>query len=74
MPEFISNDRVPLSEIELLPEKDYEARRMTALLNAIGDAVKHILDVHEYARDETRPQKALFVITTDGMGNNLRGI
>ena len=52
-----------------MTEKDYEVRGTTALLDAIGDALKHIKNVHKYARDEDRPQKTLFVITTDGMEN-----
>ena len=65
----VLHDRVPLSEVKPLTEKDYEVRGTTALLDAIGDAVKHIRNVHKYAREEDRPQKTLFVITTDGMEN-----
>ena len=66
---IVLHDRVPLSEIKPLTEKDYEVRGTTALLDAVGDALKHIKNVHKYARDEDRPQKTLFVITTDGMEN-----
>ena len=66
---IVLHDRVPLSDIKPLTEKDYEVRGTTALLDAIGDALKHIKNVHKYARDEDRPQKTLFVITTDGMEN-----
>ena len=66
---IVLHDRVPLSEVKPLTEKDYEVRGTTALLDAIGDAVKHIRNVHKYAREEDRPQKTLFVITTDGMEN-----
>ena len=47
-------------------------RGCTALLDAIGDAVRHIRNVHKYARDEDRPEKTLFIITTDGMENASR--
>lgn len=66
---IVLHDRVPLAEIKPLTEKDYEVRGTTALLDAVGDAVKHIRNIHKYARAEDRPQKTLFVITTDGMEN-----
>ena len=66
---LVLHDRVPLAEVRPLTERDYEVRGMTALLDAIGDAVKHIKNIHKYARKEDRPQKTLFVITTDGMEN-----
>ena len=68
----VLHDRVPLAEIKPMTEKDYETRGTTALLDAIGDAVKHIKNVHKYAREEDRPEKTLFVITTDGMENASR--
>lgn len=67
---IVLHDRVPLNEIKPLTEKDYEVRGSTALLDAIGDALKHIRNVHKYAREEDRPAKTLFVITTDGMENS----
>ena len=39
---------------------------------AIGGAVHHIANVHKYAREEDRPGKTVFVITTDGMENASR--
>ena len=44
-------------------------RGCTALLDAVGGAIHHIGNVHKYAREEDRPTKTLFVITTDGMEN-----
>lgn len=66
---IVLHDRVPLNEVQPLTEKDYEVRGCTALLDAVGDAIKHIRNVHKYAREEDRPEKTLFVITTDGMEN-----
>ena len=66
---IVLHDRVPIAEVKPLTEKDYETRGTTALLDAIGDAVKHIKNVHKYAREEDRPEKTLFVVTTDGMEN-----
>ena len=38
----------------------------------MGSAIHHIGNVHKYAREEDRPEKTLFVITTDGMENASR--
>lgn len=65
----VLHDRVPLSEIEMLTENDYTVRGSTALIDAIGGAVKHITNVHKYIREEDRPAHTVFVITTDGMEN-----
>ena len=66
------HDRVELSEIKPMTNDDYYVRGCTALLDAIGDAVHHIRNVHKYAREEDRPEKTLFIITTDGMENASR--
>lgn len=69
---FVLHDRVPLADIQPLTDKDYRVSGMTALLDAIGDAVKHIKNIHKYAREEDRPLKTLFIITTDGFENASR--
>ena len=65
----VVHDRVPVKEVEEMTEKQYYVRGGTALLDAIGGAISHIGNVHKYAREEDRPEKTLFVITTDGMEN-----
>lgn len=65
----VVHDRAHIDDIPLLTEADYTPHGCTALLDAIGDAVKHIGNVHKYARPEDRPAKTLFVITTDGEEN-----
>ena len=65
----VLHDRVPVEKIEPLTENDYVPAGSTALIDAIGDAIHHIGNVHKYAREEDRPEKTLFVITTDGMEN-----
>ena len=62
-------DRVPIGKVEPMNDKQYFVRGCTALLDAIGGAIHHIGNVHKYARDEDRPEKTLFIITTDGMEN-----
>ena len=63
-------DRVPVGRVEPMNDNKYYVRGCTALLDAIGGAVHHIANVHKYAREEDRPEKTLFIITTDGMENS----
>ena len=65
----VIHDRVSLSKLPKLTEKDYYVRGCTALLDAVGSAISHIGNVHKYAREDDRPEKTLFVITTAGMEN-----
>ena len=69
---MVIHDRVPLENAKKLTEQDYYVRGCTALLDAVGGAIHHIANVHKYAREEDRPEKTLFVITTDGMENASR--
>ena len=68
----VIHDRVEIQKIEPLTQKEYYVRGCTALLDAVGGAIRHIGNVHKYAREEDRPEKTLFVITTDGMENASR--
>lgn len=68
----VIHDHIPLDRVPRLTEKEYYVRGCTALLDAVGGAIHHIGNVHKYAREEDRPEKALFVITTDGMENASR--
>ena len=65
----VLHDRVGLSKIKPMTEKDYTVRGCTALLDAIGGAIHHIALVHKYARKEDVPEHTVFVIITDGMEN-----
>ena len=62
-------DRVDIRKVEPMTDRQYCVGGSTALLDAIGGAVHHIANVHKYAREEDRPGKTVFVITTDGMEN-----
>ena len=68
----VLHDRVPLEQVQPMTENEYCACGTTALLDAVGGAIKHIGMVHKYARPEDRPEKTLFVITTDGLENASR--
>lgn len=63
------HDRVPLSEIRTMTDKDYTVRGCTALIDAIGSTVSKISAIHKYARPEDVPATTMFVITTDGLEN-----
>ena len=68
----VIHDRVKLSEIKPMTDRDYTVRGCTALIDAIGGAIHHIGNVHKYARPEDVPENTMFVITTDGMENASR--
>ena len=68
----VIHDRVDIQKIAPMTDRDYYVRGCTALLDAVGKAIHHIGNVHKYAREEDRPEKTLFVITTDGMENASR--
>ena len=68
----VIHDRVRLEELRPMTEDDYTVGGCTALIDAIGDAIHHIANVHKYARAEDVPAHTVFVITTDGMENASR--
>ena len=68
----VIHDRLPLEKVPAMTRKEYYVRGCTALLDAVGGAIHHIGNVHKYAREEDRPERTLFVITTDGMENASR--
>ena len=68
----VIHDRVDIQKIQPMTRNDYYVRGSTALLDAVGKAIHHIGNVHKYAREEDRPEKTIFVITTDGMENASR--
>lgn len=65
----VIHDRVPIEKVDKITNKEYFVRGSTALLDAVGGEIKHIINIHKYAREEDRPDKTIFVITTDGMEN-----
>ena len=68
----VIHDRVDIRNVQPMTRKDYYVRGCTALLDAVGKSIHHIGNVHKYAREEDRPEKTIFVITTDGMENASR--
>ena len=68
----VLHDRENICKVEPMNENQYFVRGCTALLDAVGGAIHHIGNVHKYARDEDRPEKTVFIITTDGCENASR--
>ena len=66
------HDRVRLSDVRPMTEEEYTPGGCTALLDAVGDTIRHIVNIHRYARPEDVPENTVFVITTDGMENASR--
>ena len=65
----VLHDRVKLTDIRPMTDKEYTVRGCTALIDALGGAIHHIGNIHKYARPEDVPEHTIFIITTDGMEN-----
>lgn len=65
----VLHDRADIRRVEPLSLQDYRVGGSTALLDAIGGAIRHIGNLHRETRPEERPAHTLFVITTDGQEN-----
>ena len=68
----VIHDRVQIKDIKPMTLKDYCVGGCTALLDALGGAIKHISNIYKYAREEDIPSHTMFVIITDGMENASR--
>lgn len=65
----VLHDRIDLKKVPKMTDKDYTVRGCTAFIDAIGGAIKHIGNIHKYARKEDVPAHTMFIITTDGQEN-----
>ena len=63
------HDRAGISSVRPMTDDDYVPAGTTALIDAIGETVRHISDIHKYAREEDIPEHTMFIITTDGLEN-----
>lgn len=63
------HDRISIEKVPKLTENDYTTFGCTALIDAIGSTVDHIIQIHKYARKEDVPEHTVFVIITDGLEN-----
>lgn len=63
------HDHIDIKEIQPITRKDYYARGCTALLDAIGKTINSVGTRLSETPEEERPEKVIFVITTDGYEN-----
>ena len=64
-------NRVPLNQVAPLTSREYFVRGCTALLDAVGNTIRRVNHAQK-ASPWGRPDKTIFVITTDGMENASR--
>ena len=61
---------IPLNNAKKLTEKDWHPQGLTSLYDAIGKTVSNENKLIKKLNKSERPDKVLFVITTDGQENN----
>jgi len=66
------HDRINISAISPITNKDYYVAGSTALLDAIGKTIHKIGNVQKQTSESHRADKVMFIITTDGMENASR--
>lgn len=64
------HDRIPLTGIADITTKEYYVRGCTALLDAVGRTITKVENAQAHTLESQRPEKTLFVITTDGLENS----
>ena len=68
----ILHDRQPIRSVAPITERDYSPAGMTALLDAVGQAIRKIDNVMAHTAEDYRAGKVQFVIITDGLENASR--
>ena len=66
------HDRVNISKINNITEKEYFVRGSTALLDAIGKTIAKEKAIQDTLGENEKADKVLFVIITDGLENASR--
>ena len=66
----ILHNGVDIKNVKPMTTKEYSARGMTALLDAIGKTINNVGDRLNKTDDKDKPSKVIFVITTDGQENS----
>ena len=66
------HDRQPIKSVAPITNEDYCVRGSTALLDAIGQAIRKIDNVQKHTAEPYRAGKVQFVIITDGLENASR--
>ncbi len=65
----VLHNRLDIREVGEITEDEYYVRGCTALLDAIGYTIKEISGMQK-KEGENKPEKTIFIITTDGMENS----
>ena len=60
-------DRLKLKDVKPIGAREYHVGGCTALIDAIGNTIKHISTIQKYA--DKKPDKTIFMIMTDGLEN-----
>ena len=65
-------DRTPIAEVANLTTAQYQVRGCTALLDAVGDAIRYHEKVQRILPESHRAEHVIFTIITDGLENASR--
>ena len=65
-------DRQPIERVENLTPQQYRVGGCTALLDAVGDAIRYTARVQHILPEEYRAEHVIFSIITDGLENASR--
>ena len=68
----VISDRKDIKNVEELTDKEYCPSGCTALLDAVGETINHIMHVQSQLSDFEKPEKTIVIITTDGLENASR--
>lgn len=68
----VLHDHVNIQDVPVLTEKEYFARGLTALLDAVGMTINKIGERLAKTDESERPEKVVVIITTDGFENASR--
>ena len=68
----VLHNHVNIKEVKPITRKEYYASGLTALLDAIGKTINVVGNRLAETAEEERPEKVIFVITTDGFENASR--
>jgi uncharacterized protein YegL len=66
----VIHNRINIEHVKPISEKEYSAGGNTALLDAMGRAIKHIGNKLMHTPEEKRPGKVIFFVITDGQENS----
>ncbi|NCB93632.1 MAG: VWA domain-containing protein [Clostridia bacterium] len=68
----VLHDQVDIKKIKPMTGREYYVRGCTALYDAIGKSMMHMINKQRFAKEEEKADKVIFVITTDGYENASR--